>query len=157
MYMRAQYLLNGCIHMGMLLCVCVCFVSALHYRFLKHWHLQDPTAEVGWHQKILLFCICESNSEVSQSIIRSKLYQCIGWWWGVSQCVFMSNVYNFISTDYLYSIWSFSLILHFLQVFFIITAFFGTGNIASINRYVNFLFIIFKYTGGCGQKAGNSV
>lgn len=37
---------------------CPCLLSALHHWFLsKHRHLQDPSAEAGWHQKILFFCI----------------------------------------------------------------------------------------------------
>lgn len=47
----------ACVWMG----VCVCgffFLPALNYRFLrKHRHHQDPTAKVGWYQKILFFCI----------------------------------------------------------------------------------------------------
>lgn len=57
----------------------------------------------------------------------------------------MFDVYNVTLTNYFSIALSFSLTIHFLQVFFIITAFFGTGNIASINRYVHRCVYIWIY------------
>lgn len=179
MYIRSQYWLiiimcwacMSCVWMAVssrawaCSCVCVSF-SALHDRFLReHRHLQDPTAEVGWHQEILFFCIgvkvtlklaeaqkthkknqlnCTSLLEVvflsqwsQQVLFRPNYIQVI--------LSLMFGVYNFSLTNYFNIAVSFSLTIHFLQVFFIITAFFGTGNIASINRYVHLCIYIWKH------------
>lgn len=157
---------NGRIHtcMGMLLCVCFLFSSP---RSISPRTSTSPRSD-SWSwmtsEDLIFLYRRESNIEISWSTKKktSKLnctslleVVCLSQW--SQQVLFRPNyiqvntpslmfdVYNVTLTNYFSIALSFSLTIHFLQVFFIITAFFGTGNIASINRYVHRCVYIWIY------------
>lgn len=148
MYIWSQYWLTlyvcvclwmcvtGCMHMCVGMVLCVYCLSARHNWFLrKHRHHQDPTTEVGWHQEILFFCIRIATVTFKLKRFKKK-----------KKIQFDKHFKKLRLNCLMCEVRNLSLTIHFLQVFFIITAFFGTGNIASINRYVRyFIHVSFVY------------